>query len=54
MPHKSEDFKISSIEYYLNCNKIQKVCNIFKCSVKSLMRWVERYKNKDSIKKHNR
>ena len=42
--HKSEDFKISAVNYYLDSNKTQEeVCNIFKCSVRSLMRWVERY-----------
>lgn len=55
MPHKSEDFKISAVEYYLDSNETQEeVCNIFKCSVRSLMRWVERYENEDSIKRHNR
>ena len=55
MPHKSEDLKISAVEYYLDTNKTQEeVCNIFKCSVRSLMRWVERYENEDSIKRHNR
>ena len=53
--HKSEDFKISAVNYYLDSNKTQEeVCNIFKCSVRSLMRWVERYENEDSIKRHNR
>ena len=45
MPHKSEDFKISAIEYYLDSNKTQ-VCNIFKCSVRSLMKWEEDMKMK--------
>ena len=41
MPHKSEDFKISVFEYYLDSNKTQEeVFYIFKCSVRSLMRWV--------------
>ena len=53
--HKSEDLKISAVEYYLDSNKTQEeVCDIFKCSVRSLMRWVERYENEDSIKRHNR
>ena len=53
--HKSEDFKISAVNYYLDSNKTQEeVCDIFKCSVRSLMRWVERYENEDSIKRHNR
>jgi transposase-like protein len=53
--HKSEDFKIGAVNYYLDSNKIQeKVCKIFKCSVRSLMRWVKRYENEDSIKRHDR
>ena len=52
---KSEDLKISVVEYYLDSNKTQEeVCNIFKCSIRSLMRWVNRYENEDSIKRHNR
>ena len=36
--HKSEDYKIYPVEYYLYHNKTQEeVCNIFKCSVRSLM-----------------
>ena len=53
--HKSEDLKISAVEYYLDSNKTQEeVCNIFKCSIRSLIRWVDRYENEDSIKRHNR
>lgn len=53
--HKSEDYKISAVEYYLVSNENQEqVCKIFKCSVRSLMRWVERYEEENSIKRHNR
>ena len=53
--HKSEDYKITAVEYYLNTNKTQdEICNIFKCSVRSLMRWVKRYQNEDSVIRHNR
>ena len=39
MPHKSEDLKISTVEYYLDSNKTQEeVCNIFKYYVRSLLR----------------
>ena len=39
--HKSEDYKLSAIEYYLVGDKSQlEVCEIFKCSPRSLMRWV--------------
>ena len=53
--HKSEDYKISAVKHYLDTNKTQEdICNIFKWSVRSLMRWVERYENENSIKRHNR
>ena len=47
--HKSEDYKQSSIEYYL-INDVTQVetCKIFKCSPRSLMRWVEKYENDGS------
>ena len=39
--HKSEDFKLFAVEYYLVGDKSQlEVCKIFKCSPRSLMRWV--------------
>ena len=53
--HKSEYYKITAVEYYLTEDKSQEqVCKIFKCSVRSLMRWVDRYEEKNSIKRHNR
>jgi len=53
--HKSEDYKLSAVKYYLESNDTQEnVCKIFKCSVRSLLRWVERYKDEDEIKRHNR
>ena len=36
MPHKSEDFKISAVEYFLDSNKTQEECNIFKYSMNTL------------------
>ena len=39
--HKSVDYKLSVVEYYLIEDKSQQeVCRIFKCSARSLMRWV--------------
>jgi hypothetical protein len=39
--HKSEDYKLSAVEYYLVGDKSQlEVCEIFKCSPRSLIRWV--------------
>lgn len=53
--HKSEDYKISVVNYYLNNDVSQiEVCNIFNCSPRSLMRWVEQYENSNEIKRNNR
>lgn len=54
--HKSEDYKINAVEYYLSDESISQleVCNIFKCSPRSLMRWVKRYNEENGIKRHNR
>ena len=36
--HKSKDYKISAVEYFLISDKTQEqVCKIFKCSVRSLL-----------------
>ena len=53
--HKSEDYKLSAVEYYLIEDKTQKeVCKIFKCSARSLLRWVDKYNENGEIKRHNR
>lgn len=53
--HKSEDYKLLAVQHYLEENNTQiNTCNIFKCSPRSLMRWVRRYKSEHSIKRHNR
>ena len=44
--HKSKDYKITSVQYYLSKNNNQvKTC---KCYPPSLMRWVDKY-NKNKI-----
>lgn len=49
--HKSEDFKLSAVEYYLVGDKSQlEVCRIFKCTPRSLMRWVDKYNNDGELK----
>uniref|UniRef100_A0A6C0I516 Insertion element IS150 protein InsJ-like helix-turn-helix domain-containing protein n=1 Tax=viral metagenome TaxID=1070528 RepID=A0A6C0I516_9ZZZZ len=41
--HKSEDYKLTAVEYYLIEDKSQEeVCKIFNCKPRSLMRWVSR------------
>ena len=50
--HKSEDFKTSAVEYYLTADTTQEeVCKIYKCSVRSLMRWVDKYETSVTKKK---
>jgi len=42
--HKSSDYKLSAIKYYLSHSKNQvQTCKIFGCSERSLMRWVDKY-----------
>lgn len=39
--YNSEDYKISTVKYYINNNKsLDKVCEILDCSKKSLYRWL--------------
>lgn len=52
--HKSEDYKLSAVKYYLENNNKLKVCKIFKCSPRSLSRWISKYKKTGSIKRKNR
>ncbi len=48
--HKSEYYKLSAVEYYLVGDKSQlEVCEIFKCSPRSLMRWFEKYENRKPV-----
>ena len=44
--HKSSDYKLSAVKYYLSHSKNQvQTCKIFGCSERSLMRWVKKYKS---------
>jgi len=55
MTYKSNDYKLSAVNYYLVEDKTQEeVCKIFKCSRRSLMRWVERYKKDGNVDIHYR
>ena len=53
--HKSNDYKLTAVQYYLLEDKSQlETCRIFKCSPRSLMRWVERYKKEGNLNIHYR
>jgi len=47
-PHKSEDFKLSAVKHYLKIKNQKETCRIFGCSERSLMRWVDKFKNTKS------
>ena len=55
MKHKSYDYKLNAVDYYLTEDKSQEeVCKIFKCSPRSLMRWVNQYQKNSDIQRQNR
>ena len=53
--HKTEDYKLSAVNYYIK-NKVSMdtVCEIFDCKKQSLSRWVIRYEKDKSIKCYSR
>jgi transposase-like protein len=53
--HKSSDYKLSAVKYYLSHSKNQvQTCKIFGCSERSLMRWVKKYKSTNNITRKKR
>ena len=55
MTHKSEDYKISAVKYYLkNKDNIRKTCKIFDCKKSTLQRWIQRYKTSNNLTRKNR
>jgi transposase-like protein len=55
MTHKSEDYKISAVKYYLkNKDNIRKTCKIFDCKKSTLQRWIHRYKTTKNITRRKR
>ena len=53
--HKSEDYKLSAVKYYLNNDvSLDDVCKIFDCPKQSLYRWIERYEELEEIKRLSR
>jgi len=52
---KSSDYKLTAVQYYLVEDISQEeVCKIFKCSPRSLMRWVDKYKKDGEMTGYNR
>ena len=55
LKHKSEDYKLSAVNYYLNNDvSLDDVCKIFDCPKQSLYRWVKRYNDLEEIKRLSR
>ena len=51
MSRKRYDYKLTAVQYYLVEDKTQEeVCKIFKCSRRSLIRWVDIKKIKRLLK----
>ena len=44
MIHKRDDYKLTAVRHYLDTDHSHMdTCSIFKCSHRSLMRWVDKY-----------
>jgi transposase len=55
--HKTEDYKISAVKYYLNNDKgdgYKKTCKIFDCKKSTLRDWIKRYKSSKNLTRINR
>ena len=50
-PHKSQDYKLSAVKYYL---KFKNASQNFECSLRSLMKWVKKYQTSQSIERKDR
>ena len=53
----TDDFKLSAVEHYLENRDeitIQDTCDIFKCSERSLRRWIDRYLNSGEVARKDR
>ena len=55
MKHKSPDYKLSAINYYLNHDVgYDNTCKIFDCKKSSLKRWIHKYKTSKNLTRRNR
>ena len=56
MKHKSTDYKLSAVKYYLDTKNtsLRKTCKIFRCSKYSLKRWLDRYDKEGSVENKHR
>jgi transposase-like protein len=60
MPHKSQDYKVTAVQHYLNVShNREETCRIFGCKSITLGRWVlndtfRKIHKKDTIENHAR
>jgi len=55
MKHKSVDYKLSAVNYYLNHEDgYDNTCKIFDCKKSSLKRWIHKYKTSKNLTRKNR
>jgi len=55
MKHKSPDYKLSAVNYYLNHDVgYDNTCKIFDCKKSSLKRWIHNYKTSKNLTRKNR
>ena len=55
MKHKSVDYKLSAVNYYLNHEDgYDNTCKIFDYKKSSLKRWIQRYKTSKNLTRRNR
>ena len=48
--NNSNKYKETAVQYYLVEDKSQEeICKIFKCTRRSLMRWVQKYKKMEKL-----
>ena len=53
--HHTEDYKLTVVKYYLdNDTSYKNMCDIFKCSERSLKRWIDKYNKDKTIKRYSR
>ena len=55
MKHKSIDYKLIAVKYYLkNDISMDKLCDIFECKKSTFRDWVNKYKNTNNLSRNNR
>jgi len=55
MKHKTEDYKLSTVNYYNNNDDgYDKTCKIFGCKKSSLKRWIQQYKTRKNLQRNQR